>query len=442
MNIAAGSLISLAYRILGIASLTVMTMLLARLLSTDELGRFNVLLAAIGGVGAVAGSYASSAGYFISNRRRPEAEVASNVMFLGVLSGLLFAAIGFAAWLVYDGDYRDAVLVTGIAMFPIVARAGLGGVYLGSGALWRYSFSAHGFGLVGIALVLLVVWLFDQRTGEAALAVWVGAQYVAVVLLSAWDWRWWKWFANHRPDGALIRDILKYGAFTGLAGFVSYFNYRVDQFLVVGFDGESANAYYGNAVRVAEGLWLFSTTIAIASYASVGSLGRHEAAAVTAEGVRHTLLVVTVLALPIFVLAPILLRILFGGDYDQAATALRILCLGTLIYAPQSVISNYYSVQLGKPWISLAVAACSVCISIVVSAVLIPRIGYEGGAWGTAVSYAITSIGSTVLFLRLSDVHFNDLWRIRREDVMSYVRLARRVRERFGATGAPAEQQS
>jgi O-antigen/teichoic acid export membrane protein len=426
MNIAAGSLVALVYRVLGIAALFAMSVVLARVMTGEAFGRYNLVIVAVGAAGSVAASFATSSGYFVSNRGRDAAEMASNTMVLSLGLGLLFAIAGGVALLFYDGRYETEVLLVSVAMFPIIARAALGGVHLGGSALWKYSFSVHGFGITGLALALVWMVALDRTSTADALGVWVASQYLAVLVLVVADWGWWSWLRGHRPDGPLIGQVVRFGAFTGLAGFVSYFNYRVDLLLVGWFDGDEAAGYYAAAVRFAEGLWLFSTTIAIASYAAVGSLSRSEAAAVTAEGVRHTLLVVTALAVPIAVLAPWLLAI-FGAEFRDAQWALRILCVGTLLYAPQSVISNYYTVQLGKPWISLALATCSLCISVVVAAVLIPRIGYVGGAWATAISYAITAAISTWLFLRLSGVRPGDLWRIRREDVASYVRLAKRV---------------
>lgn len=426
MNIAAGSLAALAYRVLGIAALFALTVVLTRVMTEEDFGRYSIATVIVGAAGSIAASFATSAGYFVSNRGRDAGEMASNTMVLSVALGLLFAAVGAAALLFYDGRYETEVLLVAAAMFPIIGRAAIGGVHLGGSALWKYSFSVHGFGITGLALALIWMVVFDHSTAADALGVWVVSQYLALAILVIADWHWWSWLRTHRPDGKLIAQVARFGAFTGLAGFVSYFNYRADMLLVAGFDGEEAAGYYATAVRLAEGLWLFSTTIAIASYAAVGSLGRSDAAAVTAEGVRHTILVVLALAVPLVVLAPWLLS-LFGSQYSEAAWALRILCIGTLLYAPQSVISNYYTVQLGKPWLSLSLAGCSLCISVAVSAVLIPRIGYEGGAWGTAIGYGITAALSTWLFLRLSDVRASDLWKIRREDVASYLRLARRL---------------
>jgi Na+-driven multidrug efflux pump len=69
---------------------------------------------------------------------------------------------------------------------------------------------------------------------------------------------------------------------------------------------------------------------------------------------------------------------------------------------------------------------------------MIPRVGYVGGAWATAISYGITAALSTAIFLARSDATFRDLWRIDRDDINSYFRLGRRVIRKLKAPLAPA----
>lgn len=442
MDIALGSLLSLVYRVLGIASMALLTVIAARALPVDEFGRFSALIVGVGAAGSVAASYASSAGYFVSNRGRPAAEVASNTMLMSVVGGLVIGAIALGTLVFYDGEHRTLILLLGLAMLPVIARSALGGVYIGIGALWKHSFSIHGFGIIGVVLLLIWVVGLGRTTAGDAVAMWVVAQYLAVVALAVSNPSWWGWFARHRPDPALMWGIVRFGAFTGLAGFVGFFNYRVDQLLVIGLDGATGAGIYATAVRVAEGVWLFSTAVSVAAYAAIGSLSRSESARVTSQAARHTLLVVVMLAIPIVIGAPWILRILFGGEFVEAEWALRILCLGTVVWAQQSVISNFYTVQLGKPWIPLLVSVGSVLISIVVSMILIPQVGYVGGAWATVISYGVAASVSTVVYLRLSGAHHSELWRIRREDVMSYWRLGQRVMNRARLVRGPGSKET
>ena len=294
-----------------------------------------------------------------------------------------------------------------------------------------YVFAANGYGIVALPLFLLWVVLPDRRTAADALAAWIAAQYVTLALLALWGRRWWGWLARHRPDAALMRRMVSYGALTGLAGVVSFLNYRIDQLLVAGLDGARGAGIYATGVTVAEGLWIFSSAVAVATYAPIGSLDRRASAELAARAVRHTLLVASAMALPLLLLAEPLLGLVFGGTYREAAWVLRILVVATLLYAPQGIVSNFYSVQLGRPSIPLALAASSALINVALSFLLIPRLGFVGGAWATFASYAAVSAASVLLFARLGGVPAWELVRVRRSDLRSYGHLLERVRRRL-----------
>ncbi|MBI5949005.1 MAG: polysaccharide biosynthesis C-terminal domain-containing protein [Chloroflexi bacterium] len=427
MDLARGSLLALVYRATGMAFWVALGIITARALSLSDLGVYVSTVVVIQSVGAVVASFASASGYFVTRRHRPPGEVASNALLLALLMGGGVFVLGLMGWVVYQGEYRSLLLLSGLALLPIVGRHALGGVFLGTNRLWQYNFSIHGPAYAAVVLLLVWVVALDHRTTEGALAAWIGGQYVSFAVLLLMGRSWWAWFAHHQPDWRLIGGFVSFGAVTGLAGFVSFFNYRVDQLLVAGLDGSTGAGIYSRAVAAAEALWLFSTSIAVASYSSIGSLTRQEAAALTSRSVRHTLFIVSSGAVVLFLLAPFLLSLMFGPRYEAAATSLRILCVGTALFAPQTLLANYFTVQMGRPWISLSIAAVSCLINIGVSMILIPRVGYVGGAWATTISYVAVAAMAVVIFLRTSDARFSDLWRIRRDDIATYGRLAGRL---------------
>ncbi len=427
MDLARGSLLALLYRVTGMVFWVALGVITARTLSISDLGVYVFTIVLIQSVGAVVASFASASGYFVTNKHRPPSEVASNALLLALVVGGVVFSVCLVIWLAYRGENRTLFLLSGLALLPIVGRHALGGVFLGTNRLWQYNFSIHGPAYAAVALLLVWVVALDHRTTEGALAAWIGGQYISFAALLFMGRGWWGWLVRHRPDWPLIRGFITFGAITGLAGFVSFFNYRVDQILVASLDGSTGAGIYSRAVAAAEGLWLFSTSIAIASYSSIGSLSRHEAASLTSRGVRHTLFIVSSGAVVLFILAPYLLSFLFGPRFEAATTSLRILCVGTALFAPQSLLANYFTVQMGRPWISLSIALVSCAINIGVSIVLIPRVGYVGGAWATTISYVAVAGMAVVIFLRTSDARFSDLWRLRRDDIATYWRLAGRL---------------
>ena len=199
------------------------------------------------------------------------------------------------------------------------------------------------------------------------------------------------------------------------------------------FDGAEGAGIYAPAVVLAEGIWLFSTAISVASYSRVGSLTRPEAAELTVRAVRHTWMTAFAAMLGVVIFANIVIVLLYGDKYEGAANSLRILAVGTALYAPQAVISNYFTVSLGRPSISLGLAFCSLVTGAIFGVLLIPQIGYVGGAWATMLSYAVTATISTGLFLRMSGTNVFELFHYRRADFVAYWQLGTEIRARIGA---------
>ena len=117
-----------------------------------------------------------------------------------------------------------------------------------------------------------------------------------------------------------------------LAGTISYLNYRADLFVVDYFEGRDGVGVYGNAVYIAESVWLLSSSLALAAYARVGGLDGPAAAALTTRIIRHTTAAVGVVCVALFVVAGPLVDLLFGDEFAGMVAPLRILLPGTLVY--------------------------------------------------------------------------------------------------------------
>lgn len=443
MDVAIGTVLAFLYRFLGMIFLALVSVITARELSVEDRGVFVAAVVIISAIGSLVASFSSATGYFVSNKNRPPGEVAFNATILSLLMGLVVFAVCFALWVLLRpgllpfaddirfferaSNERQIILLIGFSLFPMVARHALGGVSLGLNHQGRYSFSIYGPSYTAVFLFVFWFILLDHRSAESAIALWILSQYASLIVQAAIGWNWWSWALHHRPDFGLIRDFLTFGTVTGLAGFVSYFNYRIDQILVFTIDGSRGSGIYATAVNFAEGLWLFSTALSISAFARVGSLDRENAAELTARSVRHTLLMSASAGAAIFVLAPYLIEGVFGARYLPATESLRILTVGTVLWAPAAILSNYFSIQLGRPSIPLFLALTSCTINVIVSSLLIPQYGFKGAAWGTTISYSFTIILTSIVFLRMSDAHHSDLWRIRKDDILSYFRLANRI---------------
>lgn len=432
VGIAAGSLIALVFRFGATFLWAAIGVLTARQLSVDERGAYASAVVFTSAVGGIT-SLGAATGYFVANRRREPAEVAGNALVLALGASLLALVSGAAAWLALPGDLGRLGLVAGMLLPPNIIRNTLNGIVLGEGRVTWFNLIANLPVAVGFMLLVFVLIGWGERTAVAALAAWAAAQYLGLLPLLAWRPGWWTWLLRHRPNPGLLRGMLRFTLVSGLAGVVGLLNYRIDLLLVVSLDSREGAGIYASAIAGAEALWLFSSSIAMASFARVGAESREEAARITATGVRHTLLIVTVGAAALALLAPWAVVVLFGPDYRPAALPLRILCIGTLLYAPQSLLNNYFANQLGRPGIVLVLGLLSLAFSVLAGLALIPVYGFVGAAWATTASYLASGATAFALFLWLAPVSPCEVWRIRRSDLQRYPALARELASRARA---------
>ncbi len=435
VGIAFGSVVAFAYRVASLLLWASIGVITARTLTVGDRGVYASAVIIIGVTSGIA-SFSSAASYLVANQRREPGEVATHGVVLSLIFGAILAFGAFAVAPFLPSDLHLIAVLCGLAILPSVVRNTLSGVLLGSHQLSRYNFAATASAAFGLALIAVWVGIFRHRSVESALQAWTVAQYLSLIPIIIWGRRWWAWPRHHGLNRAVLRRMLSYGAVTGAAGVIAFFNYRVDVLMVIGLDSRQGAGIYSSSVAVAEGLWLFSSAIALASYAHVGSLSREQAARLTALGVRHTIIVVVSGAVVAALIAPPLLGMLFGDVYRAGATPLRILCIGTAAYAPASLIGNYFTVQLGRPAIALWLATLSCVISVAVGFALIPTVGYTGAAWATTLSYTISAAIAAFVFLRITEIPASELWRIRWDDVLSYFRLARQLLRRQALTPA------
>lgn len=433
MGIAAGSLLALAFRVASMFLWAAIGVLTARTLSVEERGVYATAIVATSVLAGIA-SFSSATGYFVSNRQRPPAEVAANSAVLGLAPGFVLIAGGAVLWFVPGGEFGTLALLGALAAFPALIRGSWAGVLLGSHRLAAYNVAGNLPVVVSFFLLAVWVGILEHRSAEAALAAWAVGQYLGMAPFLFWARPWVRWAASHRSDWPLMKGMLRFSLVTGAGGAIALITNRIDLFLVVTLDSGEAAGIYSVAIAVTEALLVFSAAIAVASYARVGGVNRAEAGHLTATGIRHTLMVVVLGAAAAALVAPAAVELLFGSKYADAATPLRIMCLAAVLGAPGPLFANYFSVQLGRPALGLWLASAACGVNVAAAIVLIPLFGTAGAAWATVLGAAVVLAAAITLFLRFSDVAPDELWRVRKSDIFSYVHLAQRLLRRRPAT--------
>jgi O-antigen/teichoic acid export membrane protein len=425
MSIAYGGIVALFFRgvnlIVGFLTL-VMT---ANELGVAGRGTFALGATVVGVVAAVTGGLTASTAYQVSNQRRGPGLVLLNGAVLAMAMGTLAVIAGIVGTAVLSGEPEEVALSIGASSAAVILTSVVAGVYLGNEALVRYNIALVTPPLFALSAIAVVTVGFDHPTPAAALGAYAAGQWLALPLLLAIGA--WSMLRGVRVEGQLMALMLRFGLLAGLSSMISYLNYRADAFVVEYFEGTRGVGIYSIAVYIGEAVWQFSGSLALATYARVAAAERDDAIALTTRVMRHTLVILGAVCLGLFALADPVVGIL-KPEFADAATALRLLLPGTLLYGLAASFSGFYTYQRGRPWAAAVVAGAGLVIDIGLDFVLVPAMGVNGAALASTIAYSTAILGALVVFMYDTKVGPATVFRFGRADVEDYRVLWGRLR--------------
>jgi O-antigen/teichoic acid export membrane protein len=271
--------------------------------------------------------------------------------------------------LLVQADYGFAVTNLAFVLAPILNVA-FNGVCAALGVL-----------SVGTALG---VWLFGQAL-ECAIFVWYVQRRLA---------------GFGRPDPALARRSVGFGAKAHAGRVMLLGNYRLDQWFVGAIAGSRELGLYSVAVAWAEALWYLPTALASVQRPDLVRATREQAARQAARVFRAAAIVTTVGVVVMVAAAPLLCVVVFGEEFRGSTDQLRILAFGAFGIVALKLFGSALVAQ-GRPLLqTIAIGAGFVC-TIVLDIVLIPPFGGMGAAIATLITHTAAGIVVMAIFLRV-----------------------------------------
>ncbi len=425
MSIAYGGIVAFLFRGLNLVVALLTLTITAHVLGTDGRGAFFLGTSLVGIASAFTGGITAAVAYQVGNQRRPPGAVLLTGTVLSGGLAVLAVVAGLAGRAMAPGDWAHIAPAAGAASAAVIVISVVSGVFLGRGALVRYNVALVLPPFLAFCAVVATFFVLHQKTPTAALAAFAVGQWASMPLLMLLGSA--GLFDELRLDGRLLALLFRFAVLAGIASAVSYLNYRADTFVVEYFEGKSGVGIYSSAVLIAESVWQFSGSLALAAYPRVGSLDRTAAAKLSSRVMRHTLVILTAVCTVLFLVAPLLVRVL-PASFAEAAPALRLLLPGTLLYGLASAVAGFYTYQRGMPWVSAVVAGVGLVIDLALDVVLIPALGINGAALASSIAYAIAILGALVAFMWDTKETPADVFRFGRADLQDYRTLLGRVR--------------
>lgn len=413
----------------------VTSILLARLLSTDDRGLYAIALtfATLSTMLFQFGWPTASIYRLRSARSSPAVVSGAALVFLGgtslmVVSGLL----ALEPWLRerFLGDLPTVVFYLVLATLPFRALAnGFGAIARGMDRFVYENWYSILLQLGNLLAILVAVWWLGGSLTElmAALAmVYVVLVPVLVVIVLR------RTGLSLRIQSREMSRSFRFGLKTYAMTVTGRVHERVDIFMLAYLLADPTQvAFYAIARGGILLLQLLPNALGKVAYPQMAGLSSSDAADFACGLVRQGLLFTVPAALVLFVAAPMLLPFVYGESYAASAVPFMLLLPGVVLFGADRVISRYFT-GTNQHKANVITRAVSLAVNVVLNYFWIPQYGIVGAAAAGLASYVVDAVLILTVFLTMTNHKIADLVVIRRSDLDPYRRqlnlLARRLR--------------
>ena len=267
--------------------------------------------------------------------------------------------------------------------------------------------------LVGILLLGFRFWI------TAAISAQVFSYVLTGIIL---------FFITKKETGGLLlkfnkqyfQNALSYGFKVYLGGIFSFLHYRMDLFLINFFINPIAVGFYYVAVKLAEGIWLLSTSAATVLFPKVTSEeDSKQLKEFTPLVCRNVLFITFLIAFLLFVFSRWIIVLFYSEEFLDSVRPFQILLIGTLFTAGWRILANDIQGR-GKPILNTYIIIFSAILNIILNILWIPRWGIQGAAWATVVSYLTALIVTVFIYSKISDNKIKDIIFFQKTDIGFY----------------------
>jgi len=238
-------------------------------------------------------------------------------------------------------------------------------------------------------------------TVHRAVAIWVTGQVAATVMIVGFHRARVAPFG--RPSGRLAGSALGFGLKSHAGDVMMLGNYRLDQWILGATRTKAELGVYSVAVALAETLFYLPEAVKQVARPRLARATRLRAAAEGAAVFRLTTVATAVIATPLVVFAPFVIRILFGDAFSGASPQLRLLALGAFGVIGMKILGNALTAQR-RPGLESVVVAIAFAATIGLDVALIPTFGGTGAAIASTVSYLVGGIAVAGVYVRVLGV--------------------------------------
>ncbi len=197
----------------------------------------------------------------------------------------------------------------------------------------------------------------------------------------------------------IFKKAFSYGIKSYIANLTSFFNYRLDTFIVNFFHGTANVGLYSTGVATAEILWYVPNAVSSALFPKSASLDKTIASKVTARACRQTLLLIVPLTIIFGFMGTFIIPLFFGRAFQASVLPFLLLLPGIVGVTISKIVFANLSGS-GKPQYATYTSLLVLIFTVIFDVIMIPSLGIVGAAIASSLSYILVASFSIYWFYK------------------------------------------
>lgn len=416
-----------ATRILMIVNSVGAGIIVARWLGAEGIGELAVINVAVATIVQL-GSFGlpSSNTYLIAQDQDRLRAAAVNSLVFAILIGSVLA-LGLSSLASFRPGWfgfisPELIRIASISIpFQLLALMGLN-ILLTVGRIREFNLldlASQSFVLINalVALILFRRGLLTLVTLNTTTSILVSIVVAVLVGISARSLVQSRW----RPDVALLVRMIGYGIKFHVSILAGAIIFRADLLVVNHFRGTVEAGVYSVASQFGLLLMLLPGVIATLLFPRVTAEqdAQGETTSLVSRYTSFITLVCCFVAIPFSLLLPLV----YGVAFSDVPGLLMILLPGVYVVGLESVIVQHFN-ALGLPRTIPLYWIVTLAVNLLLVFALVPRLGAQGAAIASTLSYALIFVLVTLHFLAATGRSFSDLFFLRRGELRQLFSLS------------------
>jgi O-antigen/teichoic acid export membrane protein len=202
-------------------------------------------------------------------------------------------------------------------------------------------------------------------------------------------------------DKQTIKDSFRFGWQTELSSLLQFLNYRFSLYALSYLCDIKSIGVFNTGVAMGEAIWVFSRSISLVQYSNVLQIGDTVSTRKETTKVSLISLFASIICILVIWMLPSSIFFFFFGwaEFEYVKTIILIMSPGILAIAISNVYGNFFS-AIGKLKILIIKSATGLLVTVVLSLLLIPKMGIIGASIVNSCAYMVSTAILIVVFFR------------------------------------------